>query len=457
MARSGTLATLIGSILEPGRLMSGPRDERPIVDQCRTLMAARGEGPTLRLARSILATYRTLSAEERMGFFRYLADELDVDAAEIAARAEEYREAPGADTLRALQRAAEPRRQTLFRKLNQTDGATAQLVALREDLLAATRAEPDFARIDLDLFHLFSSWFNRGFLVLQRIDWSTPARTLEKIIAYEAVHRINDWDDLRRRTEPDDRRCYAYIHPCMPDDPLIFVEIALTKGVPGTIGEVLAEDRTPLDPAEADTAIFYSISNCQRGLHRISFGESLIKHVVAALSADFPHLRHFVTLSPVPRLRAWAETAEEVDPDLRGRLDTAADAVERGETGPLTELSEELRGLTARYLTQAKRDDGLPLDSVARFHLSNGAELDNVRAPADLSLNGLAQSYGAMANYRYNLREVEANSEAFAAGRTVRVSRRVQGLARAGGGARRPERPDGAAEPEKGERREPSA
>lgn len=425
MARAGYLAGILGSIFEARRGLAAPPDGRPIIEQCRVLMSARGEAPTLRLARSILATYRDLEENGRLEFFDYLTNELDIDAHRVAQEAEAYGSNPTAQGLSTLLEASEPKRQTLFRKLNQAEGATPQLVGMREDVLKLLKERPEYGKIDIDLEHLFSSWFNRGFLVLESIDWSTPARVLEKIIAYEAVHEINDWDDLRRRTEPSDRRCYAYVHPQMPEEPLIFVEIALTKGVPTSVQNVLAREREILAEDATDTAVFYSISNCQRGLQGISFGESLIKHVVADLSADLPHLKTFVTLSPIPGLNAWMQTPEGENNDV---FDALSEAAGDNDAERLDAQSENLRALASHYLARQKRADGLPADPVARFHLSNGAQIENVLAGADMSAKGLSQSCGAMVNYLYRLKDVEQNSERFATDGAIPLSRRVQSL-----------------------------
>lgn len=435
--RAGTLGGLIASFFEPRRGGPATIEDKPIVEQCRDLMEAKAEGPVQRLSASILATFPGLDAPKKTEFFSYLASDLDLDADAVAEAAKAYGKERDAETLDTLLRVSEPGRQTLFRKLNTSEGATTALVNMRASLLGFMRQAPDFRRIDLDLVHLFTSWFNRGFLVLERIDWATPARVLEKIIAYEAVHQINDWDDLRRRTEPSDRRCYAYFHPRMPDEPLIFVEVALTQGVPDSIQGVLAEDRAPLEASEADTAVFYSISNCQRGLAGISFGESLIKNVVADLSAELPGLKTFITLSPIPGFRTWlAELDHTTDPRPGAILAAMADAEAGGETAPLEDHGEAIRTLAAHYLAKAKRADGQPKNAVARFHLSNGAEIDNVLANADQSANGWAQSCGAMVNYRYRLRRVESNGAAYANRARIAVSRGVQGLLRsAPGGA----------------------
>ncbi|MBZ0124470.1 MAG: malonyl-CoA decarboxylase, partial [Roseovarius sp.] len=264
--------------------------------------------------------------------------------------------------------------------------------------------------LDLDFRHLFASWFNRGFLVLRPISWESPAHILEKIIAYEAVHAIGSWEDLRRRVEPADRRCFAFFHPAMPDEPLIFVEVALTRGTPGSVQALLAGDREVLDDEKADTAVFYSISNCQAGLASISFGNSLIKQVAADLSLELPGLRTFVTLSPIPGFTAWLKAEELVH-------DPGDDT--------------QMRMLAAFYLLRAKRGNGQPLDPVARFHLDNGASVHQVHARADTSPNGLKQSQGVMVNYLYDLARVTQNHERFAASSQIAASSEVRALAAA--------------------------
>ncbi len=428
--RSKYLADLFATIFDQRPAFRTAVDGRPIIEQCRDLISARGEAATMRLAESILATYQGLSSHERLAFFDYLADELDLDAVRLEELAGAYRESPTTGSLKSLMQAAEPARQELFRRLNQSEGATAQLVSMRADLLTLIADHPQYGRIDLDFAHLFTSWFNRGFLVLRRIDWDTPASILEKIIAYEAVHEINDWDDLRRRIQPADRRCYAYFHPRVPNDPLIFVAVALTKGVPTSVQDVLATGRTALEAGDADTAVFYSISNCQRGLHGISFGDSLIKQVVADLSSELPGLRTFITLSPLPGLRRWLETqAGEADP-RPARIIEAVEAAD-DDADALDSIGDDLREMAAVYLAVEKRPDGRPVDAVARFHLANGAQIDNILTSADLSPNGIAQSVGAMVNYRYDPQHVETNCDAFATKQTVALSRSVQALVRA--------------------------
>ncbi|MEL6990963.1 MAG: malonyl-CoA decarboxylase, partial [Pseudomonadota bacterium] len=331
--------------------------------------------------------------------------EMNFTPADVRAALSAYEADPSKATYRAFMSVSEPPRQEFFRRLNRVPGATERLVSMRADLLEMVRDAPELAALDLDLMHLFASWFNRGFLVLRPVSWESPAYVLEKIIAYEAVHTIESWEDLRRRVEPPDRRCFAFFHPAMPDEPLIFVEVALTKGVPGSVQDLLKEERETLTEEDADTAVFYSISNCQAGLASISFGNSLIKQVAADLSLELPGLKTFVTLSPIPGLAAWAGEVEE---------DT------------------DLRMLAAHYLVSAKREDGLPLDPVARFHLGNGAQVHNVHAGADLSDRGVAQSFGTMVNYLYDLRRVSQNHERFATSRKIAMSSEIRALDAAG-------------------------
>ena len=402
------LADLLGSVFELRyRPVAAARlDDRPVEDLARSLLGAHGEVAGAAIARQILDRYGAMGDTEKQGFFRFLATQLAVDTVRIRAALDAYEADHARETYRALMAAAEPPRQELIRRLNQVPGATSRLVQMRADLLRLAGDDPALAALDLDFRHLFSSWFNRGFLVLRPISWESPAHILEKIIAYEAVHTIESWSDLRRRLEPADRRCFAFFHPAMPDDPLIFVEVALTAGIPGSIQALLAEDRVPLDPAAADAAVFYSISNCQAGLAGISFGNSLIKQVAADLSVAVPGLKTFVTLSPIPGLCRWVEgegLAPSADP-------------------------AEIRRRAARYLLAARRGDGQPLDPVARFHLGNGAIVHQVHAGGDISPKGLAQSAGAMVNYLYDLAKVEQNQERYAADREIAASSDIRSL-----------------------------
>lgn len=404
------LADLLSTVFERRyRVFSaGREDDRPIEEMASALVGTSGEVSGLSLAGHILARYAGLDDAAKLAFFRHLATEMNIDAAQVRHALDAYETAPDKASYRAFLAAAEPARQELFRRLNQVPGATGQLVRMRADLLRLGSDDPALQALDLDFRHLFASWFNRGFLVLRPISWESPAHILEKIIAYEAVHAIDSWDELRSRLEPLDRRCFAFFHPSMPDEPLIFVEVALTKGAPGSVQSLLTEEREVLASEDANTAVFYSISNCQAGLASISFGSSLIKQVATDLSAELPALKTFVTLSPVPGMMRWVEG--------QGRALNAADA-------------KAVRAMAAHYLVSAKRADGLPDDPVARFHLGNGAMLHAVHAEADTSAKGIAQSAGAMVNYLYDLKKIAQNHETFATSHEVIASAEVRSLA----------------------------
>lgn len=382
-------------------------DDRPIESLAEDLVSATGDHSGLSLARAILSRYQSFDDDRKLQFLRHLATEMNIDPEAVRNSLDEYEKDASKNTYRAFMVSVEPRRQELIRRLNRVPGATQSLVRLRADLRRLGQNEPELEALDIDFRHLLASWFNRGFLVLRPITWESPAHILEKIIAYEAVHAINSWDELRRRLEPKDRRCFAFFHPAMADEPLIFVEVALTKGIPDSIQYLLSEDRNELRAEEANTAVFYSISNCQAGLAGISFGNSLIKQVVSDLSAELPGLKSFVTLSPIPDLRRWL--------DEQG-FDYALDN------------PEEMRKMAASYLLLAKGRRDLPFDPVARFHLENGAIIHKVHAEADTSVKGMEQSGGVMVNYLYDLSKVADNHEAFATKKKVIASGAVKSL-----------------------------
>jgi malonyl-CoA decarboxylase len=412
---------MLSTLFDRSRTMLGTDDRRDIYALCHALLSAEGEVSGQKLAATVLDRYRALASDEKPAFFAFLNDEFDIDAAGLAALAQSYANDPTPEAFKSLSQTAEPKRQELLRRLNQPAGATADIVAMRVDLLRIIKDHPALARTNHDFIHLFRSWFNRGFLVLKAINWDTPARILDKIVAYEAVHQINDLDDLRRRLYPPDRRCFAFFHPAMPDEPLIFVEVALTKTIPGSVTKLLSEGRTPLEAEDAKVAVFYSISNCQKGLTGISFGNLLIKQVVAELSLAFPQLEKFVTLSPIPGLNHWLTT--QTEDDQHGHVATAILQQHADD--------QEIRAMAARYLLHGKRDDGMPLDPVARFHLGNGAAVYDIHADADASANGLAQSSGAMVNYLYDLSLTERHHEDYALKSVVAAAKPAQTLSTA--------------------------
>ncbi|MDG3578096.1 malonyl-CoA decarboxylase [Rhizobium sp. YJ-22] len=387
---------------------------------CEALLSSRGEASGVALAQDILDRWQACDAAGKRDFMHLLLDRFGPSTDRVEAAIAAYQAQPGAGALLELHNAAEPRRQELLRRLNLAPNGISTLVRMRETLLQLKAKESDLEAVDADFAHLFASWFNRGFLVLRAINWSTPANILEKIIRYEAVHHIDGWDELRRRLEPEDRRCFAFFHPQLPDDPLIFVEVALTADIPASIDDLLREDRAGIHARDAACAVFYSISNCQDGLRGISFGNFLIKQVVEDLKRELPKLSTFVTLSPVPGFAAWlarerdgvlAEFLSEAERDALNALERK-DWAEDAETAAA--LQPALMTAAAWYFLKARTANGRLVDPVGRFHLGNGARLERINFLGDRSARAMRQAHGLMVNYLYKLDEIETNHEAFA-------------------------------------------
>jgi malonyl-CoA decarboxylase len=435
------LQELLSSIAEQSRALLpkslfGADAGDDVEELARALVSGRGEASGVAIARELLDRYARLDAAERLRFFTFLATEMRPDAARVTGAAQAHLDDPSDVTLAKLQKALESPRVEFFRRLNLAPGATAEIVAMRGDLLRVPPSDPALAAVDADLRRLFYVWFNRGFLVLRRIDWNTPAAILEKIIRYEAVHEIQGWDDLRRRLDPTDRRCFAFFHPSLVDEPLVFVEVALMRDMPDAIGQVLEEPHAELIGKSPTTAVFYSISNCQEGLKGITFGNFLLKQVVEELARDKPSLKNFVTLSPVPQFTAWLErTAADADgeavaTEVRALLEVMrrADWPEGASDTEYAEIETGLMALAAHYFLNAKSPDGRPVDPVARFHLGNGARLDRINFLADTSEKSMREACGLMVNYRYEPKEIERNHEAYANEGVVASSRAVRSL-----------------------------
>src|ERR1700759_3509075 len=418
------------NLLRRGEPADGKEDASDLIELCEALLSGAGEGSGTAMAREVLDRYHELDATGRVAFFEDLSRAYGPDRAKLAKAIEAWQAQPGDGNGSLVHFASEPRRQELIRRLNRAPHGTSDLVAMRADLLIHMDGRKDLAAVDRDLAHLLGSWFNRGFLVLRRIDWSTPANILEQIIRYEAVHEIRDWDDLRRRIDPIDRRCYAFFHPALVDEPLIFVEVALTESIPGAIAPLLAEDRKPVPVERARTAVFYSISNTQRGLGGISFGSFLIKQVVEELRRELPKLENFVTLSPVPGFMQWLKQGPDV-PVSEEERPLLAHLDESGWVDD-PELAAELRAvvepLAAHYFLRARNAKGRMIDPVARFHLGNGARLERIDWLGDLSAKGIRESAGIMVNYLYRLDDIEENHEAYANDGEVVASSAVKKL-----------------------------
>jgi malonyl-CoA decarboxylase len=386
-----------------------------------TLLSERSEASGALVARQLHEMLGALDASDRHSLHRFLATEFQPDRAALRAAAERYLADTTAEAAAALARAADPPRQELLRRINMAPGGTGALLAMRSEIASCLRSEPELKLLDADLRHLFASWFNRGFLELRRIDWQTPAAVLEKLIAYEAVHEIKGWDDLRRRLAPD-RRCFAFFHPALPGEPLIFVEVALVQGLATGMLPLLAreadEGAARAQAERADTAIFYSISNCQDGLRGISFGNFLIKQVVEDLQAEFPQLKRFSTLSPVPGFRRWLmqRLAKGSDPDAALLPELERDGWWH-DSAQSEKLRPALMRLCALYLT---RQPSIRIDPVARFHLGNGARLERINWLGNNSPRGIRESFGIMVNYLYDRGTIEDNHKAFVRGTIVR-------------------------------------
>lgn len=423
---------------------SRERALRQLMTGCKRLLSERGEANSVAIARDLVTQFGKLSDDQQAVFFEHLSRDFSPDPGTVLARATEYARQPSADNLIRLTASAEPPRQELLRRLNRAPGGTESIVRMRHALLGRLGKQPELRAVEHDLLHLLSSWFNPGFLTLKRVDWNSPAQLLEQIIRHEAVHAIDGWDDLRRRLQPD-RRCFAFFHPQLPAEPLIFVEVALLPAMPDAIAPLIDKKAEPLaDPAKFRVAAFYSISNCQPGLRGVSLGNFLIKRVAEELQREFPQLRSFCTLSPIPGFAHWLARAE--DPGALPGLARAAvprvrearallaaevgkDWAALGDQSRLAAFTEPQREalmrLCAAYLMHAStRPEG---DPVARFHLDNGARLERLNWGADLSRKGLKQSHGLMVNYLYDLRHVEAQHEAFVQGEVVQ-SRTVSSL-----------------------------
>jgi malonyl-CoA decarboxylase len=424
---------LVRSVVTPNERRRAQRQARHAVELCRALLSERGEVSGAVLARDALASYNGLAPAALPVFLDLLVSEFSPDTAELDAAYAAFRAEPTQDNLIRLQRCIEAPRQELFRRLNTAAGGTAALVAMRREVVSALKTHPEWKGIDADLEHLFGSWFNRGFLTLERIDWYTPAIVLEKLIEYESVHEIAGWDDLRRRLASD-RRCFAFFHPALPHEPLIFIEVALTRGMSAGIEPLLRPDAPQIDPHTADTAIFYSITNCQTGLRGISFGNLLIKQVAERLGTEFPRIKTFATLSPMPGFRAWLKTAAEQVKSLPEHAEAAESLARYDKTEWHAHADEAerarkvLQPYAAYYLLHAKQTREAA-DPVARFHLGNGARVERLNWLADASKRGLQQSAGMMVNYLYRLDEVEENHEIYVREGKVAASRELRRLA----------------------------
>jgi malonyl-CoA decarboxylase len=431
---------MLDEIRQVAKRVGNDRKLRALLILSQRLLSERGEANSVAIARDLVAGFEALPEASRDRFFDALATEFSPDPQALLASAQAYASAPTAANLRQLGIAAEPPRQELLRRINRLPGGTAHIIAMRRALLDRLKTRPGLAAVEDDFLHLLGSWFNPGFLQLQSVDWNAPAQLLEQLIRHEAVHAIDGWDDLRRRLQPD-RRCFAFFHPQLPNEPLIFVEVALLPKMPDAIAPLIDKSSAPQPASTFKVAAFYSISNCQPGLRGVSLGNFLIKRVAEALKQELPQLKTFCTLSPIPGFARWLRDGAPCDGLSRPRAQHLADALQtlRAQGGgriepPASKISlppaespvaQALQGLAAFYLAYRSTSPGG--DPVARFHLDNGARLERLNPMADLSPKGMRQSFGLMVNYLYDLDKVARHHESFVQGE-VAQSRQISAL-----------------------------
>jgi malonyl-CoA decarboxylase len=417
---------MLDELRSAARKVSGAHHLRSLLIDCRRLLSERGEANSVVIARDLVTRFRALPEDQQATFFERLSRDFSPDPKAVLAGAQAYASAPNAANLLHLTQIAEPPRQELLRRINRTPGGTASIVAMRRSLLARVGKEPELQAVEADFLHLLSSWFNPGFLQLQRVDWKSPAQLLEQIIHHEAVHEIDGWNDLRRRLQPD-RRCFAFFHPQLPDEPLIFVEVALLPDMPAAIAPLIDKASKPLAPSQFKVAAFYSISNCQPGLKGVSLGNFLIKRVAEELKRELPQLKTFCTLSPIPGFARWLRAGAAIEGLPKPRAERLAEAQRTLLEACGGELDKLASAAALRALPEAPAQALLRLgayylglhstsaggDPVARFHLDNGARLERLNALGDLSAKGVKQSFGLMVNYLYDLAKVESHHEKF--------------------------------------------
>ena len=393
------------------------KQNKSLLEYIENVNDAKGEISALSYSEELLDYLSQCDHKTLVSFFEYLEKDYDLEINSIEEVLKKYNKKKEYNFYKDIKKISESKRSEIFRRLNSTQHGTINLVKLREKLLDLLDKYPNFRKIDFDLSSLFKDWFNRGFLILKPIDWETPANILEKIIEYEAVHQIKSWDELRSRLEPDDRKCFAYFHPAMEDEPLIFIEVALTKNIPAKINEILDPNRLMIKSQEATTAVFYSISNCQKGLQGISFGNFLIKQVAKDLQNNFENLSKFVTLSPVPGFSKWLKS---IDTNFFNKM------YNKLSTNKIQKSEAILNENILKYFFISNRIDNLPNDPVARFHIGNGAILERINFLSDTSEKGLEQSLGFMVNYLYNLEDVEINHEKYVVDKKINTSKSLE-------------------------------
>jgi len=438
MRNTNAFSDFLSSIALRGRSIIGigsktelKASSADIIKLCHQLLSSKGEASGIALSNEILTLYNLLDEKAKTQFFLALYEQFSARPKDIEEAAKAYLEDPSIKNMGRLSDVSEPTRRQLIIRLNLAPNATQLLINMRADLLERISKHNEVVEVDKDFTKLFSSWFNGGFLQLNKMNWASPASLLEKVIKYEAVHGMSGWDDLRERIAPPDRLIYGFFHPRLNSEPLIFIEIALTKETPSKIASILDKARDGINPQIADTAVFYSISNCQKGLRGVPLGSFLIKQVVEDLKKEYPNLKEFVTLSPIPGFANWftrlvkdakSSSSIELLPEAKKQLEQLEKLDWLSNSEEADRLKPFIASAVAWYLGNEKNNRLQPVDPVARFHLGNGARLERVNWPADLSEQGLKNSFGAMVNYSYRIDEIEQNHERFVESGEINIS-----------------------------------
>jgi len=428
------LKQIISSIADAGQKLFSIKnikknDLESIISLCDDLISHKGAAFGITVARDITELYQSLSPENKLLFFKQINEKYKPSFKKVNEAIENYTKSQNERTLSDLFKVSEGNRRELFRRMNMAPNGTAIIVALREDLLKILKSNKELSELDNDLRHLFRAWFNPGFLKLTKITWDTKAAVLEKIIKYERVHQIKDMNELKRRLG-EDRRFFSYFHPALEDEPIIFVQVALTKGLGKSIQELMKPSSN--DQKDYDTATFYSISNCQEGLSRVTLGNFLIKRVVYEIQEELPHIKNFGTLSPIPGFADWFSYLEESKiKNILGDLTNQnvfflkSKDMKIGDNR-IVENKEAIIKLVAHYIINEKNKKGLPINDVSRFHLGNGAIVEDIVVNANVSETGFKRSYGVMVNYLYELKNIEKNHEDYMNNNKVIVSDKIK-------------------------------
>ena len=415
------LRQIISSIADAGKQLFNKKnikknDLDSILSLCDDLISNKGAAFGITVARDITELYQTLSTDNKILFFKSINEKYRPSFTKVNEAIDVYKNSQNEKTLSDLFKVSEGKRRELFMRMNMAPNGTSIIVSLREDLLKILKENRDLVSLDEDLKHLFKSWFNPGFLKLKKITWDTKAAILEKIIKYERVHHMKDMNELKRRLG-EDRRFFSYFHPALEDEPIIFVQVALTNGLGRSIQEIMKQSSG--DEKKYDTATFYSISNCQEGLSRVTLGNFLIKRVVYEIQEELPHIKNFGTLSPIPGFVDWFSYLEESKiKNILGNIKNQdvmflkSKDLKIGDKR-IIDNKEAIIKLVSHYIVNEKNRDGLPVNDVSRFHLGNGAIVEDVIINANISENGFKRSFGVMVNYLYELKNIEKNHEEY--------------------------------------------